>query len=700
MNRKVNALFVLVLGMALPYCSLSQNDTWYSTGSGSWGDLIWSTSPTGPGTLSNPDNPTINLVIQSGHAITLHASEKAVAKLSMEVGSSLQVGGSTTRYVEIYGDAELNGTVGGSGDGLSFDINGPNCQISGIGQTYLKRLRKDNDPAAANTTNLVINQNITLTHSSSNSAALYNNGAPNSRLHITIRAGKTVKVTKADVSIDGIDGSNSINLGGSILVEGTLDIEKGDLWLTSDNGSGYDITYQIGKNGKLFLGGNLYGNQNQAGVAKATLSSSGQLWLEDNGHIFQDIHSSRNSFIFQSGARIVFSQTNTQYLPIGIDLPDVTIRGGGNKRLQDDIQINGTLRLEGGFLTLGDYDLTVNSNGNIIGGSSLSYIKTNGIGALQRRVGSTITNFPIGYSSYNPVKLFNTFSADPDWYRVRVKDEVLIEGLLGSPMVSEAVDRTWIIEEAVNGGSDLFVELQWNPEDELSGFDREACFVSQWLNNEWQIEPTDQANGNTPYRQQIEDVQDLSPFSIRSTTVLPIELQDFRAKIQENGILLQWQTLLEENNNYIAIERSINGIGFEEIGKIKGKGTHFQAVQYAFLDPAPVVGINYYRLKQVDFDGTTKYHQIISEEWAATQQKLLIYPTVADSELNLSWATPLAQATEIQISNYSGQVIKRVTLPTGSSNWKFQTADLNRGYYLLSYRFQEQLKQARFVVNR
>jgi len=700
MNWKVNALIVLVISTALPYFSLSQNNTWYSIGSGSWGDLIWSTTPTGPGTLSNPDDPSIHLVIQSGHAITLHASEKAVAKLTMEVGSSLKVGGSTTRYVEIYGDAELNGTVGGNGDGLSFDINGPNCQINGTGQTYLKRLRKDNDPAAANTTHLIIDQNITLTHSSSNSAALYNNGAPGSRFHITVNAGKTVTVTKADVSIDGIDGSNSINLGGSLLVEGTLDIEKGDLWLTSDNGSGYDISYQIGKNGKLLLGGNLYGNQNQAGSAKAMLSSSGQLWLEDNGHIFQDIHPSRNAFIFQSGARVVFSQTNTQYVPTGIVLPDVTIRGGGNKRLQDDTQINGTLRLEGGFLTLGDYDLRVNSNGNIIGGSSLSYVKTNGSGALQRRVGSTITNFPIGNSSYNPVKLFNTFSADPDWYRVRVRDEVLMEGLDGSPMVSEAVDRTWIIEEAVNGGSDLFVELQWNQADEMSGFDREACFVSQWLDNEWQIEPTDQANGNTPYRQQIEDVQHPALFSIRSTAVLPIELQDFRAKIQEDGILLQWQTLLEENNDYIAVEKSNDGISFMEIGRVKGKGTRFQTVPYTFLDPVPVIGLNYYRLKQVDFDGSTTHHRIISKNWEPEQQKLLIYPTAADSELNLSWSLPLTQATDIQVLNYSGQVIQRLSLPSGISAWKFQTTNLDRGYYMLSYRFQGQLHQARFVINR
>lgn len=700
MNRKVNAFSVLVLSIVLPFYTFSQGPTWYSTSSGSWGDAIWSTTPGGTGSLSDPDDPSINLVIQNGHDIILQASEKAVANFTVEVGATVKVGTSNTRYIEIYGDAILDGDVGGSSDGLSFDINGSQCRISGLGQTYLKRLRKDNDPSAASTTNLTIDKSLILTYTSSNSAALYNNGAPNSKFHITINAGKTVTVRKADVSIDGIDGSNSVNLGGSLTVDGTLDIEQGDLWLATDNSSSYDVSYQIGKNGKLIIGGHIFGNQGQAGTAKATLTGSGQLWLEDSGHIFQDLHASRNSIIFQNGARVVFAQANTQYLPVGIIFPDVSIRGGGNKRLQGDLQINGTLRLEGGFLTLDDYDLTLSSGGHIIGGSPLSYVKTNGAGVLKRRVGSSLTSFPIGNSSYNPCKLLNTLAAGSDWYGIRVMDAFLDEGEQGQAVVSEAIDRSWIMEEEVNGGSDLYIELQWNQADELAGFERENCYVTQWLNGGWQPVPADPASGNGPYRQQLEEVEEVSVFSVKSSAILPIELSYFRAHTTLEGILLSWQTQVEENNDYMAIERSRDGVDFQEIGRVDGQGNSYLQQNYEYKDRYPKAGVNYYRLRQVDFDGTTAFHQMVSASWQPPAEEILLYPTVANYELHLSWNFSLAESMTIQVYDHSGKLLQKETLAAANNQWNFPTSSLANGLYYIRYEFGGQVKTQRFLVNR
>lgn len=699
MNRKVNAYAMLLLCIALPFYTHTQN-TWYSTTSGSWGAAIWSTSPNGQGSLSNPDDPQLNLVIQSGHDITLPVSEKAVANFTVEAGASIKVGSSTTRYIEIYGDAALDGTVGGSNDGLSFDINGSSCRISGVGPTSLKRLRKDNDPAAANTTQLTIDKNLTLSYTSSNTSALYNNGAPNSQFHITINPGKVVTVNQADVSIDGIDGSNSVNLGGSITINGTLDIEKGDLWLATDNSGGYDISYEIGKNGKLIVGGNIFGNQHQAGTAKARLSGSGQLWLEDSGHIFQDLDAQRNAVIFQTGARVVFAQTNTQYFPTGITFPDVSIRGGGNKRLQSDTQINGTLRLEGGYLVLNEHDLTIGSSGGIIGGSPLSYVKTNGAGGLRRRVGSSITSFPVGNNSYNPAKLFNTLAAGQDWYRIRVEDEALEEGHQGQAIISEAVDRSWIIDEDVIGGSDLHIELQWAQADELAGFERQNCYLSQWTDDEWEHGGADAASGNGPFRQQLEGVEEVSVFSIKSSALLPIELSYFRAKPTFDGILLSWQTHVEKNNDYMAIERGTDGINFQEIGRVNGQGTSYVPKHYQFEDRKPQSGTNYYRLRQMDFDGSITYHPIVSATWNSPVDDLLVYPTVAKEELHLSWHFSISEPLQVHIYTQNGRLIRKEKLPRDSQHWTFPTTHLVEGLYYLQYHWDGTPKTKHFLVKR
>ena len=121
-------LWLAIVLLNLSY--VTQAGTLYSTASGSWGAAIWASSPSGVATIAAPDDRTQSIVIQTGHTVTLNASEKAVLNLTVESGATLKVGSSTTRYIEIYGNALLNGTVGGSSDGLSFDINGSSCTIS------------------------------------------------------------------------------------------------------------------------------------------------------------------------------------------------------------------------------------------------------------------------------------------------------------------------------------------------------------------------------------------------------------------------------------------------------------------------------------------------------------------------------------------------------------------------------------------
>lgn len=697
MNRKVKTRW-LWLAIALLHLSyVAKAGSLYSTASGSWGATIWASSPSGPATIAAPDDRTQSIVIQNGHTVTLNASEKAVLHLTVETGATLKVGGSTTRYIEIYGNALLNGTVGGSSDGLSFDINGSNCTISGIGSTQLKRLRKDNDPGAASTTNLVINKDIKLTFTSSSSAALYNNGAPNSTFNLTLSVGKKLTINKADVSIDGIDGSNSFNLAGTFTINGTLDIKQGDLWLATDNTSGRDIEYKLGKNGHILLKGKIYGNAGMAGAAEAKLTGSGKLTLSGSGHIFQQLHSSRNSVLFQTGAHVVFSSSGNQNIPSSITYQHLTVRGGGNKSLLGNTSINGTLYLEGGFVRLGNHDLTLSSGGNIVGGSTLSYVKTDGGGSLRRRVGSSIVYFPVGNSSYNPARLFNTFAATSDWYAIKVMDEVLEDGTQGSPLTSEVVDRTWIISEDNPGGSDLNLQLQWSAADAMPGFDQQQCFISQWKNGEWLSSSPQAANGTTTFTLSEDGFNSVSAFKVQSNSVLPIDLAYFTGESRPNGILLEWQTLLEENNAFMAIERSRDGKHFTEIGKINGMGNSDLPQIYHFLDKEPAGGINYYRVRQEDFDGTNEYHEVISVDWQIAENIMMVYPTVTRDFLTLKWGTPLRNKAQIRIINTMGSVVQLVTAPPETTEWSLSVQQLRPGYYIIQVPGPLGIRNLRFL---
>lgn len=88
-----------------------------------------------------------------------------------------------------------------------------------------------------------------------------------------------------------------------------------------------------------------------------------------------------------------------------------------------------------------------------------------------------------------------------------------------------------------------------------------------------------------------------------SAIVLPIELIEFNAKIVTNHVSLNWSTASESNNSYFIVERSSNGTIWNVIENIPGTGNSSSIVYYSTIDNAPYLGISYYRLKQIDFDG-------------------------------------------------------------------------------------------------
>jgi len=93
---------------------------------------------------------------------------------------------------------------------------------------------------------------------------------------------------------------------------------------------------------------------------------------------------------------------------------------------------------------------------------------------------------------------------------------------------------------------------------------------------------------------------------------LPVELISFSGTKDGDVNDLTWSTGSETGNNYFIIERSSNGKDFSSVGRIDGSGTVTSIKTYSFDDDAPLSGINYYRLKQVDMDGSYTYSSIIS----------------------------------------------------------------------------------------
>ncbi len=92
---------------------------------------------------------------------------------------------------------------------------------------------------------------------------------------------------------------------------------------------------------------------------------------------------------------------------------------------------------------------------------------------------------------------------------------------------------------------------------------------------------------------------------------LPVSLLHFTVtRLNPNTALLEWATVFEKNNDYFIVERSADGIHYETIGIVQGAGNSQALLSYSFTDSDPFPGINYYRLKQVDYDTRYEYSGI------------------------------------------------------------------------------------------
>jgi hypothetical protein len=98
--------------------------------------------------------------------------------------------------------------------------------------------------------------------------------------------------------------------------------------------------------------------------------------------------------------------------------------------------------------------------------------------------------------------------------------------------------------------------------------------------------------------------------TINSCTILPLQLIEFTAAVNRSAVHLNWKTSLEFQSNHFEIERSINGIDFENVDQVKATGTSNEIKQYSFIDKYPGYK-NHYRLKQVDADGKFTYSKIV-----------------------------------------------------------------------------------------
>ena len=141
--------------------------------------------------------------------------------------------------------------------------------------------------------------------------------------------------------------------------------------------------------------------------------------------------------------------------------------------------------------------------------------------------------------------------------------------------------------------------------------------------------------------------------TISSGSPLPVELTRFDAVAKGQSVNVSWATATEKNNDRFEIQRSATGEGFATIGTVKGQGSATMAHDYNFLDSHALAGTSYYRLRQVDTDGTFSFSPVVAVQTEAST-KAMLYPNPSANQLILPAGVGMVQ---YRIFNSLGQTL-------------------------------------------
>ena len=366
-------------------------------------------------------------------------------------------------------------------------------------------------------------------------------------------------------------------------------------------------------------------------------------------------------------------------------IPNLEISNSKGVSLGDDLKINQRLVLATGLLNLNDFDLTLADNVVLSRYNEDSYIATTGSGKLMRNVSSTATVFPIGTaSSYNPLELQN--SGTTDLFSVRIGEGVYTNGTGGTRLTSDVVDRTWFIEEGTTGGSNVSLTLQWNASEELTGFDRTKSGIGHYSGSAWIQQATGAASAGSvtnSWKRTHTGLTSFSPFGVGDNNgPLPVELFSFNGtRLGRSKVRLSWSTATELNNYGFYVERMAEWQSdFETIGFVHGMGTSFSENSYSFIDNGATNKLTYYRLKQVDHDGTSEHSNVVSIDKETDSGKSDVFQLAIAANGDLVISAPNNPMASLKIFDFSG---KMMFSQNRFSNTIVNSADWPKGVYLI-----------------
>lgn len=348
------------------------------------------------------------------------------------------------------------------------------------------------------------------------------------------------------------------------------------------------------------------------------------------------------------------------------------LKGGGTHQLTDTDMTCKEMELRAGDPTWNGGTVSVSENVEISGGQNVVLenldfeckgLEVSGGSSLKLMNGTAEVSENVEVKGGSDLSINGTL--------VEIQKDIEIAG--GSELVMTGRGRLIVENFEISGGSDLTGTINGGTiffEDFDGG------------NNSFQVTCTDGRfyDTNNPPTSPL----DLATCVGASGIAFPVAWQSFTVTLLDDQVVLDWATASELNNAYFEVQRSANdGTSWEAIGQVAGAGDSDETIYYSFTDGAvPLAAAVYYRLRQVDFDGTFDYSPLVSvhpQADRASGNGPLIYPNPATQDIYIR-TNPGMDIRELSLVDLVGRTYVLPQLADGHAALPIR---LPAGYYYL-----------------
>jgi len=196
---------------------------------------------------------------------------------------------------------------------------------------------------------------------------------------------------------------------------------------------------------------------------------------------------------------------------------------------------------------------------------------------------------------------------------------------------------------------------------------------------------------------------DEGTFSRLDIAALPVTLIHFNAEIKKDIATITWSTASEINNNYFTIERSADGQHFSPVKQISGAGNSESIKSYSEIDPNPLSGLSYYRLKQTDYNGDTQvFYMVAVKNAPGTNSEIQnINVSTLGQYPEISYSIGVASDLRLRITDVNGKLVLNQPVPSHQGTNEIQLKDipaLKPGMYFISLYSDDDVVNAKMIV--